>query len=78
MFSTSGSQQWPLTASREPQLCEEPGQVPHDGHRTDASKAPPEPAALGGEAPGGQHAPLQPAAPSSLAFDLADGPKGQC
>lgn len=57
MFTASGSQQWPLAASGEPQLCEEQGTVPHDGYRTDAKEAAPEPAAFLREVPGDQHVP---------------------
>lgn len=56
MLPTCGSQYQHHTAPGEPKLCEKPRQVPHDGHRTDVEEAAPEPAALRGQAPGGQHA----------------------
>lgn len=57
MFPSSGSQQWPHTASGEPQLCEKQGKVPHDGYWTDVEEAAPESAAFFREVPGGQHVP---------------------
>lgn len=57
MSPSPGVQQWHHTAPGEPELCEKPRQVPHDGHRTDVEEATSEPAALRRQAPGGQHAP---------------------